>query len=55
MISLTFRGQIAADEHRQLADAALAHDAATAQTILKRHIEGGVEHGLAAEVFHAKN
>lgn len=54
MISLTFRGQIAADEHRELADAALAHDAAAAQTILKRHIQGGVEHCLAAKVFRRK-
>lgn len=51
MISLTFRGQIAADEHKQMVDAALQHDAGTAQTILKRHIEGGVEHSLAGDVF----
>jgi DNA-binding GntR family transcriptional regulator len=47
MISLTFRGQIAADEHRQMLEAALRRDAATAQEILRRHVEAGVEHGLA--------
>ncbi|MDG4893840.1 GntR family transcriptional regulator [Mesorhizobium sp. WSM4976] len=48
MISLTFRGQIAADEHRQLLDAALVRDVATAQAILRRHVEAGVKHGLTA-------
>ncbi|TPL75230.1 GntR family transcriptional regulator [Mesorhizobium sp. B2-3-13] len=48
MISLTFRGQIAADEHRQLLEAALARDVATAQMVLRRHVEAGVEHGLTA-------
>jgi DNA-binding GntR family transcriptional regulator len=51
MISLTFRGQIAADEHWQMREAALRRDAPAAQAILKRHIEGGVAHGLAAGVF----
>jgi DNA-binding GntR family transcriptional regulator len=54
MISLTFRGEIAAEEHRQMTAAALAHDAQTAQAVLKRHIEGGVEHSLAAKVFKTK-
>jgi DNA-binding GntR family transcriptional regulator len=48
MISLTFRGQIAADEHKQLLDAALARDVATAQAILRRHVDAGVKHGLTA-------
>jgi DNA-binding GntR family transcriptional regulator len=48
MVSLTFRGQIAADEHRQMLDAALARDAATAQAVLRRHVEAGVERGLLA-------
>ncbi len=48
MISLTFRGQIAADEHRQLLETALARDAATAKAILRRHVAAGVEHSLAA-------
>jgi DNA-binding GntR family transcriptional regulator len=47
MISLTFRGQIAADEHRQLREAALKRDTSTAQDVLRRHVEGGVQHGLA--------
>jgi DNA-binding GntR family transcriptional regulator len=48
MISLTFRGQIAADEHKQLLDAALARDVATAQAVLRKHVEAGVRHGLTA-------
>ena len=48
MISLTFRGAIAADEHRQLLEAALRRDAKTAQDILRRHVQAGVEHGLSA-------
>jgi DNA-binding GntR family transcriptional regulator len=47
MISLTFRGQIAADEHRQMLEAALKRDAKSAQDVLRRHVEAGVEHGLA--------
>jgi DNA-binding GntR family transcriptional regulator len=48
MISLTFRGQVAADEHRQMRDAALARDAAGAQKVLRKHVEAGVERGLLA-------
>lgn len=48
MISLTFRGQIAADEHRQMLEAALARDAETAKTVLRKHVEAGVERGLLA-------
>jgi DNA-binding GntR family transcriptional regulator len=48
MISLTFRGSIAADEHRQLLDAALKRDAKTAQDVLRKHVRGGIEHGLTA-------
>lgn len=48
MISLTFRGAIAADEHRQLLEAAFKRDSKTAQEILRRHVQGGVEHGLTA-------
>ena len=48
MISLTFRGQIAADEHKALLEAALRRDSATAQDILRRHVAAGVEHGLGA-------
>lgn len=48
MISLTFRGAIAAEEHRQMLDAALRRDAGSAQDVLRRHVRGGVEHGLTA-------
>ena len=51
MLSLTHRGQIAADEHRQLLEAALKHDAGTAQKILRRHIIAGVDHSLAAKAL----
>jgi DNA-binding GntR family transcriptional regulator len=54
MISLTFRGQIAADEHRAMAEAALRHDASAAQLVLKRHIEGGVEHSLTGKAFRTR-
>ena len=51
MISLTFRGEIAAEEHRQLLELALKRDAATAQDVLRRHVRAGVEHALAGERF----
>jgi DNA-binding GntR family transcriptional regulator len=47
MIALSFRGEIAAQEHKTLLDCALSRDAATAKTTLERHIAGGVEHALA--------
>ena len=47
MIALSFRGDIAAQEHRVLLDSALARDAATAQATLQRHVSGGVAHALA--------
>ncbi len=43
---LTFRGEVAAGEHRALLEAALARDSQRAETILRQHIEGGVEHCL---------
>lgn len=49
MVYLTFRGRIAADEHRALMEAALARDVARAQAVLVRHIDGGVAHALAAQ------
>lgn len=49
MIFLTYRGQIAADEHRALKDAALARDFPAARALLERHIDGGVEHALRAQ------
>lgn len=47
MIALSYRGDIAADEHRGMLDAALKRDAAAASRILAGHIEGGVAHALA--------
>jgi DNA-binding GntR family transcriptional regulator len=47
MIALSFRGEIAAREHKILLDCALTRDAATAKSTLERHVTGGVEHALA--------
>jgi DNA-binding GntR family transcriptional regulator len=44
---LTFRGEVAAEEHRRLLDAALDRDAATAGAVLRSHVDGGVRHSLA--------
>ncbi|MDL2398152.1 FCD domain-containing protein [Rhizobium mayense] len=46
MVALSYRGRVAEQEHAQLLEAALRRDSTTAKTILKRHIEGGVEHAL---------
>ena len=46
MVTLTYRGAIAAEEHQALLNAALAHDAVTASAVLERHVMGGVEHAL---------
>lgn len=46
--TLSFRGQIAADEHKALLDAALKRDARQARKILQVHVSGGVEHALKA-------
>ncbi|MCB1474819.1 MAG: FCD domain-containing protein [Rhodobiaceae bacterium] len=47
MIALSFRGDIAAEEHRMLLECALKRDAVRAREILARHVQGGVEHALA--------
>ncbi|RUM06554.1 GntR family transcriptional regulator [Rhizobium chutanense] len=47
MVALSYRGDVAADEHQQLLDAALRRDAETAKRVLAFHIQGGVEHALA--------
>ncbi|WP_372526193.1 GntR family transcriptional regulator [Nioella sp.] len=44
---LTFRGDAAAAEHKQLLDAALDRDASRGEAILRQHIEGGVDHCLS--------
>ena len=47
MIALSFRGDIAAEEHKIMHDCALDRDARRAREVLVRHVEGGVEHALA--------
>ena len=51
MLSLTFRGDIAAREHKALRDAALKRDAKSAKRILCTHIDGGVAHSLASKAL----
>lgn len=46
MIALSFRGRIAAGEHRALLSAALKRDPETANAVLKAHLLGGVQHAL---------
>lgn len=48
MIALSFRGDVASNEHRALLDAAMSRDAGAARSILKQHLLGGVEHALAS-------
>ncbi len=47
MTALSYRGDIASGEHRQMLDCALKRDSATACAALRRHVEGGVAHALA--------
>ena len=47
MIAVVFRGEIAADEHRQLLDCALARNAAKAQAVLVKHIQDCVTYTLS--------
>jgi DNA-binding GntR family transcriptional regulator len=47
MIALSYRGEIAAQEHALLLECALRRDAEQACEVLKRHVAGGVEHALA--------
>jgi DNA-binding GntR family transcriptional regulator len=46
MLAVVFRGEIAAVEHRQLKDAALARDAVAACALLHTHIHDCVTHAL---------
>lgn len=46
MIALSFRGDVASDEHRALLDAAMSRDAEAARVILQQHLMGGVAHAL---------
>jgi DNA-binding GntR family transcriptional regulator len=47
MLALGFRGQAAADEHRQLLEAALSHQVDEALRVLHEHIAAGVEYAIA--------
>lgn len=48
LLTLTFRGEAAARDHRALCDAALERNADLAKDILRRHILAGVEHSIAS-------
>ncbi len=47
MLALSYRGEIAAQEHTELLNCALSRDVTRACEVLKRHVEGGVAHALA--------
>ena len=47
MLVLTYRGDVATDEHREMLDAALARDVGRAKDILEAHIRKGLAHTLA--------
>ncbi len=47
MIALSYRGEVAAQEHALLLECALKRDAARACEVLTSHVAGGVEHALA--------
>lgn len=47
MVALSYRGDVAANEHQQLLDAAMNRDQDAARKLLIQHIQGGVEHALA--------
>jgi DNA-binding GntR family transcriptional regulator len=46
MVFVIFRGQEAAEEHKQLLDCALRYDVKAAQDILTRHVEACVDYAL---------
>ena len=48
MLVLTYRGEEAVEEHREMFDAALARDVEHAARTLQTHIEKGLDHTLAA-------
>nr|WP_321250817.1 GntR family transcriptional regulator [uncultured Ruegeria sp.] len=48
MLVLTYRGEVAAKEHKHMFDAALARDADMAKKLLEDHIRNGLEHTLEA-------
>jgi DNA-binding GntR family transcriptional regulator len=48
MLVLTFRGEPAALEHKQLFDAALDRNTDLAEAVLRTHVKAGLEHALSA-------
>lgn len=48
LLVLTFRGETAAEEHKNMLDAALARDVETSLLLLERHIQNGLDHCLDA-------
>ncbi|WP_425078739.1 GntR family transcriptional regulator [Ruegeria denitrificans] len=48
MLVLTYRGEVAAKEHKHMFDAALARDANMAKKLLEDHIRNGLIHTLEA-------
>ena len=48
MLVLTYRGEVAVAEHKEMVDAALARDADRAVSLLRVHIHNGLEHTLTA-------
>ncbi len=48
MLVLTYRGDDAVQEHRDMFEAALARDEEAAASALKKHVEKGLEHTLEA-------
>jgi DNA-binding GntR family transcriptional regulator len=48
MLVLTYRGEVAATEHKAMFDAALRRDTDAATSILKQHIQNGLDHALDA-------
>jgi DNA-binding GntR family transcriptional regulator len=46
MLAVVFRGEVAAVEHRELMNAALARDSAKARKLLHTHIHDCVKHAL---------
>ena len=55
MIALSYRGEIAAQEHALLLECALNRDAVRASEVLTRHVAGGVEHALATGTISDTN
>ncbi|UUP17002.1 GntR family transcriptional regulator [Nitratireductor thuwali] len=55
MLTLTFRGEEAARDHRDLMQAALSRDAEAGKAILRRHILSGVEHSVQARMAERRS